>query len=99
MRELIEVLPLPLPAIGPADAGHVGDRIFAGEEFAVLEPRVHHAVEPVELIHEASDRVRNRHAGVVLEMVDLPRHRPKPAYLPEQPLLNLDARALVARIE
>src|SRR5450756_2117355 len=99
MWELVDVLPLPLPAIGPADAGHVGDRILAGEEFAVLEPRIHHPVEPVDLIHEASDRVGNRLAGVILEVVHLPRHRAEPAHLPEQPLLHLDACALVARIE
>src|SRR5580704_4275743 len=37
MRELLDVLPLQLPTAHPADARHVGDRIFAGEEFVLAQ--------------------------------------------------------------
>src|SRR3712207_4716728 len=34
VRELVKRLALPFPQLHPADAGHIGDRIFAGQEFA-----------------------------------------------------------------
>src|SRR5690242_20625697 len=47
MGELLDVLPLPLPAFRPADASDVGDRIGAGEEVTVRESLVHHAIEAI----------------------------------------------------
>ena len=99
MREVVHMLALLLPAIDPANASHVGDRIFAGEEFAVGEPFVHHAIEPIHFVNIAGNGIGNCLAGIVLEMMHLPAHRPDAADLPEQPLVNLDAAALVGGIE
>src|SRR4051812_17999723 len=41
MRELLDVLALPLPALGPSHARDVGDRVVAGEKFVVGQPAVH----------------------------------------------------------
>src|SRR5437762_828441 len=41
---------LPLEQPDPADTGHISNRIAAGQEAAILQPRVHHAVEPVQLV-------------------------------------------------
>src|SRR5581483_9268334 len=99
MREVVDVLVLPFPEIDPADAGHVGDRIFAGEKGTVLEPCFHHAIEPVDLVLVALDGIWQRLARIVLEVVELAGHRAEPAHLPEQPLVDLDAAALIGRIE
>ena len=58
LGNVVDVLALALVQPHPADAGHVGDRISAGEKCAILEPRVHHAEEAVDLVGEAVDRVR-----------------------------------------
>src|SRR4051812_22107747 len=50
MWKLIDVLALPFPSAHPADAGDVGDRIFAGKEVAIFEPRVHYSVESIALV-------------------------------------------------
>ena len=92
-------LALALLARRPADARHVGDRIFARKERRGPRADVHHAVEPVHLVGVAVDRIWNLLRRVEAEMVRLPRHRPEPAHLPEQPLIDLDARTLVRRIE
>src|SRR5262245_1879316 len=48
-------------ALGPArptDASDIGDRIIASEKLAVLEPRVHDAVDSVHLVAEALEGMR-----------------------------------------
>ena len=46
VRELIGILPLPLPARGPADAGDVGDRVIgARKERMPRESPLHDAIE------------------------------------------------------
>ena len=79
MREVIDVLVLPLPDVDPADASHVGDRVFAGEEVAVLQPRIHNAVETIDLVLVALDGVRQRLARIMFEMIELAGHRTKAA--------------------
>src|SRR5262245_64239974 len=67
--KFLDVLALALPAQGPSNAGDVGDRIFAGQELAIGETVVHHAIEPVDLIRVALDRVVERLWLVVEEVV------------------------------
>src|SRR5450756_2535873 len=86
MREVVDVLALVLVRHHPGIARHVGDRIVAGDEFAVGETLVEHAVEPVGLVDIAGDGVVDLFLGVVPEMVVLPGHRTEPAHLPERPL-------------
>ena len=89
-------------ALGPArptDASDVGDRIVAGEKFAVLKPRVHDAVDSVHLVAEARDGVWQLLGRIMSEVVCLPCLGTEVGHLPEQPLLDLDAAALVPRIE
>src|SRR5262245_21202782 len=45
------------------------------------------------------DCVSERFLRVALEVIELTRHRTEAAHLPEQPLVNLGARALVGRIK
>ena len=66
---------------------------------AIREPRIQHAVQPVHLVGVAVDGVGDLLRRVVAEVVRLPGHRPEPAHLPEQPLLDLHAGPLVGRIE
>ena len=93
MREVGELLALALPRHDPRIARHVGDGIFAGEEWPVGEPLVHHAVEPVGLVAIALDRVRELLGRVIAEVIVLPGHRPEPAHLPEQPLHDVGGHA------
>ena len=99
VRELAEILTLALGKPHPADAGHVGDRIAAGQKFAAGQPRVHDAVKAVDLVGIARDRIDDRLRRVMPEVDRLSRHRAEPADLPVQPLLDRDAGALLARIE
>ncbi len=99
VREFVDVLPLPLPAVGPADQRHVCNGVFAGDERTILETDVHDAVEAVHFVDVTIDRVGQCFHRVVLEVVHLPRHRPDASHLPEQPLLDLDAPALIGGIK
>ena len=80
-------------------AGHVGDRIGAGQELAVGEALVHHAVEAIDLVGVAVDAVADLFRRILAEMMGLASHRPETADLPEQPLVDLGAAALVGGIE
>src|SRR5580765_1384742 len=99
VRKFVDVLPLPFPAIHPTDQRHVGDGIFAGDEWPILEADVHDTVKAVHLVDVAVDRIGQCFHGVILEVVDLARHRPDATHLPEQPLIDLDARAFVGGIK
>ena len=91
--------PMPLGEPDPADAGHVGDGIAAGQKLAPGKPRVHDAEQAVDLVGVAGDGVGDRLRRVTAEVIGLAGHRAEPADLPEQPLLDGDARALLARIK
>src|ERR1700720_746754 len=99
MRKLRKILALALGEADPADAGDVGNGITPGQKFALGKARVHDAVEPVDLVRIALERIRDLLRRVTAEVDRLPRHRAEPAHLPEQPLVDRDAGALVARIE
>src|SRR5579864_2846235 len=99
MRELRQILALPLGEPYPADAGHVSDRVAASQKLLLGKPRVHDAIEAVHFVSVASDGVRDLLGGITPEMGCLPRHRPESADLPEQPFLDGSARPLLARIE
>src|SRR5262249_11375171 len=89
-------------ALGPArptDVSDVGDRISAGEKFAVLKTRGHDAVDSGHLAAEALDGVWQLLGRIVSEVVRLPCLGAEIGHLPEQPLVDLDAAALVTWIE
>src|SRR5262245_509121 len=88
-----------LGAARPADAGDVGDRVAAGNELPVREPPIHHAVDPVHFIAEARNGVGQLLERIVAEVVGLPCLGTEIGHLPEQPMVDLDARAFVLRIE
>jgi len=83
----------------PTDASNIGDRIFAGEEFSIREASVHDAVDSVHLIAEALDRIGQFLRRIVSKVVRLAGFGAEIGHLPEQPLVDFDATALVARIE
>src|SRR5581483_3971566 len=100
MREIVEVLTEALVDSHPADAGHVGDGVAARQKFAVGQPGVHHAKNAVDLVGEALDGVvLLLGRRIVAEVARLPGLGAEVCHLPIEPLLDLDARALVARIE
>src|SRR5262249_46610655 len=99
VRELAQVVAVPLGAARPADAGRVGDRVSAGEEFTIGEPPVHHAVDAIHLVAEAVDGIGQLLGRIVAEVVGLSRLGTEIGHLPEQPLLDLDPAALVRWIE
>jgi len=90
---------LPFVTRDPGPCRDVGDRIVAGQIGPVDEAPVHHPVKAVDLVEVALDRVGNFFAGVAMEMIGLAEHRPEAADLPEQPLVDLHAAALVVGIE
>src|SRR5262245_58696054 len=94
-----QVMAVALGAARPADAGDVGDRVTAGNELPVREPPIHHAVDPVHFIAEARDGVGQLLERIVAEVVGLPGLGTEIGHLPEHPLVDLDARAFVLRIE
>src|SRR2546426_12194694 len=69
MREIFELLTLALVGHDPGIARHVGDRIIAGEERAIGELLVEHAVESVDLVAVAIDGVGKLLHGVIAEMI------------------------------
>src|SRR5215471_6434925 len=83
----------------PTDARDIGDGIIACEKLAVLEPRVHDAVDSVHLVAEALDGIWQLLGRIISEVVRLPRLGAEIGHLPEQPLVDFDAAALVPRIE
>ena len=88
-----------LGAARPTNASNVSDRILAGEELSVLEPPIHDAIDSVHLIAEALDRVRQLLGRIVSKVVRLAGFGAEIGHLPEQPLVDFDATALVLRIE
>ena len=97
--KVIEILALVLVGPHPAYASHVGDRIVASQELPVRQALVHDAIEPVALIGVAVDGVWDLLRRILTKMMRLPGHRTEAAHLPEKPLVDLDAGALVRRIE
>ncbi len=91
--EVGDLLMLPFVQHRPRIARHIRDGIFAGQERAIGQATVHHAVEAVHLVAIAVHRVRDLVGCVIAEMVVLPGHRTKPAHLPEQPLHDVGAGA------
>ena len=91
------LLALPLVRHDPGIDRHVGDRVVAGDEGAIGQPLVEHAVEPVDLVAVAVHRVGNLLHRVIAEMIVLAGHRAEIAHLPEQPLDRVGARAQIAR--
>src|SRR4051794_32111267 len=83
---LVEVDRLPLEAGYPRPYRNVGDGIIVGDEFAVGEAPVEHAVEPVRLLEVALLRIGRLALVVFHEVVDLAEHRARAAHLPHQPL-------------
>src|SRR5580704_9017416 len=58
MFELADVLSLGLGVDGPWIGNHVGNRVFVtGEVGPVVEPVVHHTIEPIGLVSEAAGRI------------------------------------------
>src|SRR6266446_838792 len=87
VRKVVQILLLTLPGNDPGIGSHVSDAVtVAGNEHAVFEMSVEHAVETVCLLDVAVDRVGDFARRVEPEMMVLSRHRPQPAHLPEQPL-------------
>src|SRR3977135_330328 len=97
--EILDLLALPLIRHDPRIARHVGDRVVAGDEVAPGELLVEHAVEAVDLVAVAIDRVGGLVVGVLREVVVLPAHRSAPAQLPKQPLDRVVALARIGRQE
>src|SRR6266436_5218403 len=99
MRKVVDVLALVLVPHHPGIARHIRDRIIAGDELAILQAFVEHAVEPVGLVHIAVDGVFDFFLGVITEVMVLPRHRTEPAHLPERPLNRVVTAVDVGRKE
>src|SRR6266404_2007558 len=100
VREVAQILLLTLPGNDPGIGSHVGDAVaVAGDELAVFEITIEHAIETVCLVDVAVDRVRDFDRSVEPEMVVLSGHRPQPAHLPEQPLSHSLAAPHIFRQE
>src|ERR1700682_3139139 len=89
MRKVVNVLALVLVPHHPGIARHIRERIIAGDELAIPETLVEHAIEPVGLVHIAVDGVFDFFLGVIAEVMVLAGHRPEPAHLPERPLYRI----------
>ena len=87
------------PMRSASHARHIGDRVAAGEKFTGGHARVHDAEQPIDLVGIAFDRIGDHLRRVAPEVIGLARHRPETAHLPEQPLVDGDTRALIARVE
>src|SRR4029453_17878748 len=58
IAELVDVLALLFPAARPRAGAHLRDRILvAGDEAAIVQPVVEHAVQAIDLVGEAAHRV------------------------------------------
>jgi hypothetical protein len=99
MREVLELLALAFVRHDPGIDRDVGDRIVPGDEGAIGQAPVQHAIEPVHLVTVAVHRILQLFHRVIVEVIVLAGHRPEVAHLPEQPLGGLGARAQVARQE
>src|SRR6266850_4511291 len=86
VREILELLSLPLVWHDPRVGGDIGDRVLTGEERAVGETLVQYPIEAVRLLDVALDGVRNRLGCVAGEVMVLSGHGAQARHLPEQPL-------------
>src|SRR6267154_141802 len=86
VREILELLSLRLVWHDPRVDCDIGDRVRAGEERAVGEPRVQYPVQAVRLLDVALDGVRNGLGCVAGEVMVLSGHGAQARHLPEQPL-------------
>src|SRR4030095_1373549 len=99
VREPVEALAVRLVRHDPWIAGHVGDRVVAGNEGTAGETLVEHAIEPVGLARVAVDGVGHFLRRVDVEMADLSRYRTEAADLPEQPFGDVEPAAQIGRDE
>src|SRR6266536_5975736 len=86
VRIFVEVDRLPFVARHPRPDCDIGDGVIVDDEFAIGEPAVEHAVEPVRLLEKALLGVGGLALVVFHEMVDLAEHRTGSSHLPHQPL-------------
>src|SRR5882762_3716535 len=86
VREILELLSLPLVWHDPRVGGDIGDRVLTGEERAVGETLVQYPVQAVRLLDVALDGVRNRLGCVAGEVMVLSGHGAQARHLPEEPL-------------
>src|SRR4029450_10143586 len=86
LRIFVEVDRLPLVARHPWPDCAIGDGVIISDEFAIAQPAVEHAIEPVRLLEKALLGVGGLAFVVFHEVVDLPEHRTGSSHLPHQPL-------------
>ena len=99
MREVVEVLLLPRVRHHPRIAGHVRDRVVAGDELAIGESLVQDAIEPSGLLHVAIHRIGDALRRVLDEVMILTGHGSEPGHLPHEPLEHVDPGARLLREE
>src|SRR5437764_7161972 len=46
-----KVMAMALGPTSPADACNIRNGVASGEEFTILQPPVHHAIDPIHLVH------------------------------------------------
>src|SRR5262245_53239379 len=88
VRKSGDVLPLTLPAAGPADTGHIRDRIAPSKKVSISKPSVHNAIEAIALVGEAINGILQSGAlrRVEPKVMTLAGLGPEIGHLPEQPL-------------
>src|SRR5688572_16227299 len=99
VRKFAEIDAVPLVTRNPGVDGHVGDRVFIGEGFAVGEMLVHHAVQALGFVAVALAAIRNLVLLRAHEVVRLAEHRAHAAHLEHEPLQCLVLAAHRARQE
>src|SRR5437879_6747800 len=99
MWQVVDLHPRPGVDAHPGPGGDVGDRILAGQELVVAEPRVEHPVEALGLVLVARDGVVDLLRRVAEEDVRLPLHRTDAAHLEHDPLDDRRATLAVGRQE
>ncbi|CFM29709.1 Uncharacterised protein [Bordetella pertussis] len=95
VRKLVQVLALALVRHDPGIGRHVGDRVVAGDELALRQLAVEHAIQAVGFLDVALDGVGDALGRIGREVVVLAGHGAQSAHLPEQPLQHVGAPAQV----
>src|SRR6516225_7527455 len=99
MREIFQVLPLPMMGPQPWIGRHIGDRVLAGKIWRLADAVIDDAVDAVRLIRITVDGILDLLWRVTAEMMGLAKHRPHARHLEHQPLEYIVAAAGLLRHE
>src|SRR5216683_4716522 len=95
MREVLQILALPMMGSQPWIGRHIGDRVLAGQIWNLADALIDDAVDAVGFVGVTVDGILDLFGRVTPEMMRLAQHRPHARHLEHQPLEHVVTAARI----